>query len=127
MKNRIAAIVLLAMGSISMAYGQASVSIGIKAGLNFASLNTSSFSAAYESRTGYHAGAFVNVKLTKIAIQPEVIFSQQGSTVKLSTGQSIEQNFNYVNIPVLLKFYLISGLNLQAGPQFGFLTSATGA
>jgi len=29
-----------------------------------------------------------------------------------------------MNIPVILKLYLIGGLNLQAGPQFGFVMSA---
>jgi len=111
--------------AVSGALAQASVSLGLKGGLNFANLNTTSVGAAFDSRTGYHAGAFLNVKLTKIAIQPEVIFSQQGSTVNIS-GTNIESNFSYVNIPILLKFYLIGGLNLQAGPQFGFLTSATG-
>nr|HPI81134.1 porin family protein [Cyclobacteriaceae bacterium] len=28
------------------------------------------------------------------------------------------------NIPVLLKLYLVAGLNIQAGPQFGFLTTS---
>ena len=91
----------------------------------FANVNSSSIGAAYESRTGYHAGAFVSIKLTKIAIQPEIIFSQQGSTVKVN-GTSLDANFSYVNIPVILKFYLVGGLNLQVGPQFGFLTSSSG-
>jgi len=29
-----------------------------------------------------------------------------------------------MTIPVMVKLYLAAGLNLQAGPQFGFLTSA---
>jgi hypothetical protein len=29
-----------------------------------------------------------------------------------------------MTIPVMLKFYLPGGFNLQAGPQFGFLNSA---
>ncbi|MBL7865114.1 MAG: PorT family protein [Cyclobacteriaceae bacterium] len=102
------------------AFAQASVSIGLKGGLNFANVNTTSVSAAYNSRTGYHAGAFVNVKLTKLAIQPEVIYSVQGGD---AAAGNLE--FGYINIPILLKFYLVGGLNLQAGPQFGFLSSAT--
>lgn len=107
------------------AFGQASVSIGIKGGLNFANVDASSIAAAYNSRTGYHAGAYVRFKFTKVAIQPELIYSQQGTTVKISTS-SFDSNFSYMNIPVILKLYLVGGLNLQVGPQFGFLTSATG-
>jgi hypothetical protein len=116
---------LFVVASVQAAFSQASVSLGIKGGLNFANVNSTSVGAAFDSRTGYHAGAFVSIKMTKIAIQPEVIFSQQGSTVKIS-GTSFDSNFSYVNIPVMLKFYVVSGLNLQVGPQFGFLTSSTG-
>ncbi len=116
---------LLVILSVETAMAQASVSLGLKGGLNFANVNTSSVTAAYESRAGYHLGAFLTAKFTKLAIQPEIIFSQQGSKIVVS-GTSFDSNFSYVNIPVMLKFYLVSGLNLQAGPQFGFLTSATG-
>lgn len=123
MKKVTLALVLVVITSAA-AWAQASVSLGVKGGLNFANVNTSSVGAAYNSRTGYHAGAFVNIKLTKLAIQPELIYSVQGSDVSTATSsQALE--LAYVNIPILLKFYLVGGLNLQAGPQFGFLASAS--
>lgn len=107
------------------AFAQAEVSLGLKGGVNFAKLDVSGgASDAFKSRTGYHLGAFGLVKISKFAIQPEIVFSQQGSEVKDPDLGSVESNFSYVNIPVLLKFYLVAGLNVQAGPQFGFLTSA---
>ncbi len=112
-----AVFVMIASGA---ALAQASVSLGLKGGLNFANLNVSSAAAAYNSRTGYHVGAFANFKFTKIAIQPELIYSVQGADV---SGSNLE--LGYINVPILLKFYLIGGLNIQAGPQFGFLSSAT--
>jgi hypothetical protein len=51
------------------------------------------------------------------------LFSQQGSTLKINS-QDFDANYSYVNIPIILKLYLIGGLNLQAGPQFGFVTKA---
>lgn len=117
-------IILMLCASVGTALAQASVSLGLKAGLNFANVNTTSPTAAYNSRTGYHAGAFVNIKLTKLAIVPEVIYSVQGSDVSMATS-SQAMELAYVNIPILVKFYLVGGLNLQAGPQFGFLASAT--
>jgi hypothetical protein len=105
------------------AFSQAQVAIGIKGGLNFANIDASSLSAAYNSRTGYHAGAFVLVKLTKIGIQPEILFSKQGTSVSLN-GQNLNANFDYVNIPVIVKLYTIAGINLQLGPQIGFIASA---
>ncbi len=107
---------LLVVLNVGAAMAQASVSIGLKGGLNFATINTSSVAAAYDSRTGYHFGAFLNAKFTKLAVQPEIIYSRQGSS---------NDELDYINIPILLKFYLVAGLNIQAGPQFGFLTKAT--
>lgn len=124
--KRIAMIMLLVCAGATAAVAQASVALGIKGGLNFANVDTSTPGAAYNSRTGYHAGAFANIKFTKLAIQPELIYSVQGSDVSSATSPGALE-LSYVNIPILLKFYLIGGLNLQAGPQFGFLTSATQA
>jgi len=111
---------LFVMIAATGVFAQASVSLGIKGGLNFAKVDVSSVGAAYNSRTGYNAGAFLNVKFTKLALQPELMYSVQGAD---AAGGNLE--LGYFNIPLLLKFYVIGGLNIQAGPQFGFLTSAT--
>jgi Outer membrane protein beta-barrel domain len=107
------------------AYSQTQFAVGLKGGLNFANLDVSSAGSAYNSRTGYHGGAFFLIKLGKIGIQPELVFSKQGSTVKI-VNTDFESNYDYFNIPVILKLYTIAGINIQAGPQFGFVTSATG-
>lgn len=101
-------------------FGQAEVGIGIKGGLNFANLNTSqSLSGNYDNRTGYHFGAYALFKLGKIGIQPELLYSKQGAKYSVSTS-SFEANFDYINVPILLKLYTVAGINIQAGPQFGF-------
>jgi hypothetical protein len=108
----------------TLSYSQAQFAIGIKAGPNFANINTdASAGENYKSRTGFHGGAFALIKLSKFGIQPELIFSQQGSTVKFD-NQDLDANYSYINIPVMLKLYLVAGLNLQVGPQFGFVSSA---
>jgi len=107
----------------SGAFAQGEFAIGIKGGLNFANINTSSAQATYDSRTGYNAGAFLLLKFGKIGIQPEVLFSSQGSKVHYNFSNSVDQNFSYVNIPVIVKLYTVAGINLQIGPQFGFLTN----
>lgn len=113
-----------AMVLCGFAFAQAQVSVGIKGGLNFANLDVSDIAGTYDNRTGYHLGAFTQFKFEKFAIQPEIIYSEQGSEVKDPNLGNFESNFSYVNIPIILKLYTIGGLNLQAGPQFGFLTSA---
>jgi hypothetical protein len=102
------------------ANAQASVGIGIKGGLNFAKLNGSqSLSANYNNRTGYHFGGYALIKVGKIGIQPEILFSKQGATYTVNTT-TFDGNFNYINIPVLLELYTVAGINIQLGPQLGF-------
>ncbi|MEM8569096.1 MAG: porin family protein [Bacteroidota bacterium] len=109
---------------------QAGFRLGLKGGLNFANLNIDEGAGeAYDSRTGYHIGAFATIKLAKLAIQPEIIYSVQGSNYSFeipgfTSFDDVRQDFSYLNIPVMVKLYLIGGLNLQAGPQFGFLLGA---
>jgi len=118
-------LVVFALVGMQSAYSQASVGIGVKGGLNFANVNVSqSAGQNYDNRTGYHFGAYTLFKFGKIGIQPEVLFSKQGAKgVSVNTGD-FEQNYNYINIPVLLKLYTVAGINLQVGPQLGFLTAA---
>lgn len=118
----ILAVLALVMVS-SAAFAQAQFAVGIKGGPNFATLDVKDPGATYKNRTGWHAGGFVLLKFAKIGIQPEVLFSQQGSKIKVNT-QDLEANYSYVNIPIILKLYTVAGINLQAGPQFGFLTKA---
>lgn len=94
---------------------------GIKAGLNLSALKLDDPEASYDSRTGYHAGIFLRGKFDKVGIQPELLlFTQNGKSEGTALG-SVEESFTYLSIPVILKFYPIGGLNLQVGPQFGFL------
>lgn len=125
-KIKIILFTALSMVALQSANAQVQIGFGLKGGLNFASLNgVSSPSTAYGNSTGYHAGAYFLFKFTKVGIQPEIIFSKQGHTFTKS-GTDYSSNINYINIPVMLKLYLAGGLNLQAGPQFGFLASAKG-
>lgn len=120
-------IVTLLFASASIySFSQTEFALGIKAGPNFANINTdASAGENYENRTGWHAGAFMLIKGEKVGFQPEIIFSQQGSRFKYNTAApSLKQNFSYLNIPLIFKLYTIAGINLQVGPQIGILTSA---
>ena len=44
------------------------------------------------------------------------MYSQQGADFDAGTF-----DLTYVNLPFVLKYYLVSGLHIQAGPQFGIL------
>lgn len=120
-KILILACLIASIGMMQKANGQAQVAVGIKGGLNFAKVDES----GANNKTGINAGAFALIKLSKIGIQPEVLFSRQGFTAPSSIGD-FKSSINYVNIPVILKLYTVAGINLQVGPQFGFVTSAKG-
>lgn len=125
MKRTLLAVALITVVIFS-ANAQAGFRLGLKGGLNFANIDASSPGTTYDGRTGYHVGAFATVKLTKLAIQPEFVYSVQGSEYSFSGASisGIKQDLSYLNIPVLLKLYLAAGVNLQLGPQVGFLLSA---
>ena len=95
---------------------------GAKAGVNFAN-----FTGDIEENkmlTGFHIGAFVELELSEaLILQPELLFSTQGTKFKES-GVSIDFNANYINLPVMFKYGVADGFNLEAGPQIGFLLSA---
>ena len=91
-------------------------SFGIKAGLNFASLNGDDVADELEMVTSLHFGVVAEFGLSeKFSIQPEVIYSGQGASLDDELLK-----LDYINVPVLAKYYIIEGLSLEAGPQIGF-------
>jgi hypothetical protein len=90
------------------------IDLGLKAGVNFANITDAS---GLSNRTGFVFGAFVGGKLgDKLGIQGDLLYSQQGAE---ADPEKID--LNYVNVPVVIKYFLTESLNLQAGPQFGFV------
>ncbi|MEX2232055.1 MAG: porin family protein [Cyclobacteriaceae bacterium] len=124
MKTKLVVIMCFMLVAAQKANSQAQLAIGIRAGPNFANINTKATAGEnYKNRAGFHGGAFLLIKAAKIGIQPELIFSQQGQKVEINS-KHFESNFSYVNIPIILKLYTVAGINIQAGPQFGFITNA---
>jgi hypothetical protein len=106
---------------VSAVPSSAQVAFGIKGGLNLTTLNVEDPELSYDSRTGFHAGIFLRGKFDKIAVQPELLFFTQNGDLKSSFFGTAQESFTYLSIPLMLKFYPIGGLNIQVGPQFGFL------
>jgi Outer membrane protein beta-barrel domain len=98
------------------------VKIGIKGGLNVANFIGDVSNNAI--RTGVHAGLVAEFVISdKFSIQPELLYSGQGFTNTGGVGFE-RSKFDYINLPVLAKFYLTKQLTLETGPQIGFLVSA---
>ncbi|MGA9638251.1 porin family protein [Flavobacterium sp.] len=92
--------------------------IGIKGGYNMASVNFDG-DGETEQRHGFHIGlygeSFIN---DNFAIQPEVMFSQQGYVIANGNGK-FTQKLNYINIPLMFKAYPTNNFFLEVGPQIG--------
>jgi len=114
------AIVIVAVVFVHQAKAQ-DVAFGLKGGVNLTNLKVSDAQGTYDSRTGYHAGIFLRGKFNKVGIQPEVLLFTQSNKIDYGSLGTVKQSFTYLSIPVMLKFYPVGGLNIQAGPQFGFL------
>jgi hypothetical protein len=117
----------------------AQIQFGLKGGLNISEVLTSNGEIAYVSgypqttrffpMAGVQAGLLASVQLSKkFSLQPELLFSAQGTTDRPSIMYSItateRYKFNWINIPVLLKYNLPQGFFVETGPQFGLLISA---
>ncbi|MFN3753566.1 porin family protein [Flavobacterium sp.] len=97
------------------------VKFGLKAGANFSNLEGDNVSGS--TYTSFHFGAVVELKLLEnLAIQPELVYSSQGTKIDSDAFDDI--NYNYITVPVLAKFYLTKNkLSFEAGPQFSFLVN----
>src|SRR5690554_6539139 len=111
MKKLIVVAIALFMGTTAFSQG---IDLGIKAGANFSNFADAT---GFSNKTGFQAGIFGGVKFSgNVGIQADILYSQQGAEFR---GKDFE--LNYVNVPVVVKYYVFRGLNIQAGPQFGFV------
>ena len=73
-----------------------------------------------DARIGFHGGLLIHVPVKpKLAIQPEIVYSQQGA--EFTNGK---QKLDYVNIPFLFQYLFSNGFRLQTGPQIGILANS---
>lgn len=85
-------------------------------------------------KSGLLLGVYIDAVVTeKFHIQPELVYSSQGARIEYPDSPrpgarivgETTTNLSYINIPVMAKVYLGRVVNLQFGPQFGILVSAT--
>lgn len=107
----IISIVLMAFNANSQ-----SLTLGVKGGINYASISE----LDSDGRLGFTGGGFVGVRFNALAVQAEVLFSQQG-------GKFMENDIetDYVLVPLMAKIHFLRILNIQFGPQFSYLLNDT--
>lgn len=107
-------LILLMVVGTSLNLSAQGLDFGVKAGVNFSSVRDAS---GLDNRTGFVAGVFAGGKLgDKLGVQADLLYSQQGAEFELGSF-----NLDYVNVPIVLKYYLSDSFNFHVGPQFGVL------
>jgi len=96
---------------------------GLKAGPNFSDMDGKDYDS--KTRVGFHFGAIVEIKASpNFSIQPELLYSTQGAKVDIGDLKDENIDYDYITVPVVLKYYILSDLlSLEAGPQFAFLVN----
>ncbi len=125
MRKQIIILLLLIIGSTSM---MAQFEAGIKGGWNLSDLQVfasgnSIGNEAYRARSSYHIGTFVNSPFSDhFGVQVEVLFSNKG--FKYETDSiSLNASLNYLNFPVLFYYRPAKLIDIEFGPEFGYLVS----
>jgi len=105
---------------------------GLKGGVNLAEYNLSNniggSAVGVNMKPSFNAGAFVKILIAgAFRIQPEVVFSGQGSKLFSGSGTSTvnyDESLHYINVPIFFQWQSMGGFFLETGPQAGFLISA---
>jgi len=120
-------IMLTALIAVITMVSVSAQNFGAKAGVNFASLNGDD-AEDFDGRTSFHIGAVVEFEISEtFSFQPELMYSSQGAESSFSEegfDYEMKIKLDYLNIPLMAKYYVTEGFSIEAGPQVGFLLSA---
>ena len=117
--------VLIAAAIVCMS-ASAQVQFGGKVGFDLTNFWGSD--VEHGMKPSYQVGLLMEYKMSpKFAIAPEVVFASQGGKYKaldlnffnLDIEKTVTFNTNYINIPVMLKYYVTPSFSVDLGPQLG--------
>ena len=95
---------------------------GVKVGANYTSFRGDMQDVDY--KTGFHVGGVAEIVINdSFSFQPELLYSVQGFQSK--EDASLKSNYNYLQVPLMLKYFVKDLVTLDAGPQIGYLISTT--
>ena len=135
--KKLLAIVFVVLVSIPV-FSQ--INFGLKAGVSTTSLSMPTIKTITSGTTtftvdgiktakyGFHGGVFVRLTFFGFFVQPEFLFSTRTSdytvtNVQTTVATAVKQNFNKLDIPVMLGFKL-GPLRLNAGPTGSLLINS---
>jgi long-subunit fatty acid transport protein len=116
---------LIAAAMLCMS-ASAQVQFGAKVGFDLTNFWGSD--VEHGMKPSYQAGLVMEYKFNpNFAIAPEVVFASQGGKFKaldlnffgLDVSKTVTYNTNYINIPVMFKYYVAPAFSIDFGPQLG--------
>ena len=122
MKKLILGIALF--GGLSAAKAQ--IDLGVKGGLNFPTLSGDSRQLMGDQtkfRTDFYVGGYAN---RPNQLSTRALYSKQGAGIKTTDNSNTKIVMHNINIPLMGRYEIMEGLNVEFGPQLGFLVSAKG-
>ncbi|UII30461.1 PorT family protein [Fulvivirga ulvae] len=121
-------LLIAALFCMSVVLANAQIKIGIKEGLNIASIDYTT--AVLETETSalasFHLGAFFHYSIVEhFGFQAELMYSGQGAKIDFKDFGILTKNkLNYLSLPILAKYHASSGFTAEAGISLDFLLSA---
>ncbi len=119
--KKLIVVLLAALCIVALAPRDLSAGVGIKGGYSLAkfSLTGEMDAEVWKYLPSFVAGGYLELKLGFVSIQPEVLYTRMGAKIEEVIEDvpfSLQYRFDYVQVPVLLKFNIV-----PAGPIRPFL------
>lgn len=127
MRNRRMIVGLMFAALLLLGIGQANaqVRLGVKGGLNIASVHFSTDVLQSDNVTGFQIGPMIegSLPLVGLGFDAAILYAQKGLETKTVSGEKTSLKNDYIDVPVNLKWKLglpVMKVYLAAGPYVGF-------
>lgn len=96
--------------------------MGVKLGVNIATQSVKgNYPSDPDNIARVHFGIITELKYPKFGFQGEFLYSGHGMKYNGIQQTGLKSKFNYINIPMMAKWYVTKQLSVVAGPQLGML------
>ena len=124
-KQTVIGLILTALLLLGIGQANAQVRLGVKGGLNIASVHFSSDVLQADNVTGFQVGPMIegSLPLVGVGFDAAILYAQKGLETKSVGGEKTTLKNDYIDVPVNLKWKLglpVAKLYLTAGPYVGF-------
>jgi opacity protein-like surface antigen len=123
-------VVLIALFTFSITNAQ-ELSLGVKAGVNYAGTKTSDakYNEHFSAVIGPHFGFVAEIDLTdQFGLGGEIMYSPSGfrqNETQSGVVYDLTGKVNYLSIPIMAKYYVTEAISIDVGPYVGFLLSSS--